>query len=253
MLELSQISPSDPITIGRFDIILAMANTMKSCHVFCASDNGFLYGAPEEGYALYVLPIPREYIPSRSFIFRVDSFDKDKVEQIQMIQNFVLYPDMQTLIFPANVMIMPGGREKALADMNYFILYEDHSEKAIPFPTLFNLIGGMADIQKLLGPSTVFSHVEIEEAVATVVANKISEGRRLLVLTTPEGKRYEMYVFKNLFNLNKGDQLDIAVRDRLDNYRLFQADFTVTKKTNPLKGILDRYTIHVYTQYIHLY
>lgn len=266
MWQYAQINPSNYTIIERFDIILDMANTMKSCHVYYVSLDGNLYGCPEEGYAFHVLAIPEQYRPQVPFVFRMDSFTKEDREIIASIQSVVYYYDsIIWAVFPLDKIGIAHSYHQELIDNIWeivdvngniiprFELYKPDSDKAIFIPTLNRLLSGYSSVQNLLDIPILFSNVQDMETVQKVANNKVSMGRRFLILTNQiNQKRYGLFIFRNLFNLNKGDSMDIILRDRRDNFKLFQAEFIVKRKKNPLKGILDKYELHIFTQYLHL-
>ena len=266
MWQYTQINPSNYTIIERFDVILDMANSMKSCHVYYVSLDGNLYGCPEEGYAFHALTIPGEFRPSVPFVFRMDSFTKEDREQIAALKSVVYYYDsIIWAVFPLSELANAHMYHQELVDNIWeivdangniiprFELYKPDSEKAVFLGRLNSLLSGYANIQCALDEPIMFIDAHEHNTVQEVANNKVAAGRRFLILETDNRKKYGLFIFRNLFNLNKGDSMDIIVRDRKDNFRLFQAEFIVKRKKNPLKGILDKYELHIFTQYLHLY
>ena len=89
MWKTHQISPSDQgYLIKGFDVIAAIANSLRTCHTYMASTDGYVYGCPEDGFCLCTFKIPPQFIPPIDFIFRVDSLNMDLVNQYK---DFIYY------------------------------------------------------------------------------------------------------------------------------------------------------------------
>lgn len=253
------------IIIPRFDILVDMANVMKSCHVYRVDANaGILYGCNEEPYCIHALKIPQEFVPPISFSFRYDTINQ---EILKKYRNFALFESSPWALIPCEnipyahdyMQIMRDGQwiiiDKTTGQQVEFLdLYGVDTDKALPVPYIANMLENRAKIVNRLDPvGSFFTDLQLQPAVQEVMSSKASIGRRYLMLEdTIKHKRYGFFVFKNLFNLNKDDKLNAIIRDRVDYPNLFEVEFILQRKKNPIQYIFHPYEERIITQFVGL-
>lgn len=253
MLGSRQIRVSDGYyTINGFDYIVAVANAMKSCHIFRASHDGYLYGTPEEGYSLHRVVLLPQFVPPVDVLFRLDSIDRDIVEKHK---NFLYFPNsIDWVMIPEQLFQYAENYHQELVDNIWYVvneygvpdpevieLYKPESDKAVFIPALDKAITGFYSVMNgLTEPPITLTGLESDPIVQAVATTKVSQGRRFLYVPT-EKQYYGMHIFRNLFNLNKGDGLSLVIHQRRDRWNLFIAEYLVARKTNPIKDKLQEY------------
>ena len=263
----SPISNSNYNRIDRFDILVDIVNTMKSCHVFYVSvEDGYIYGTAEEAFCLHRLPIPDYAKPTKSFSFRYDTI-YPKIEMVKTYRSFVILDGNTWCAFPiANLKriqdyirywdgISWSIKDKITgAEVEYLDLCnpDNANGKYLFLNNAMNSSLNKRKTESFLSAPMLIDGLEKHPMVLEIMSGKITVGRKYLEVFGPNGRKYEMQVFKNLFNLNKDDKLDVIIRDRLDNVNIFEACFLVKRKKNPIQYIYDTYVEEVYTQFIHL-
>lgn len=266
MWKHTPINPFNYIEVYGFNDIVAIANSMKSCHVFQACNDGFLYGAPEEGYTLYAIRLPAELVPQVPVSFRYDSLNLDIIGTYKNFRyfydslNWILIPmdlDMSSIV--GYTQVYSSGTWDIVTTVPetsavYTPLYIPDSDKSVYLGYMHRLIYNKRCISDAMASkeSYVFTDMQNHPTVQEVVQNKISKGRKYLELVTADGKKYGMFIFKNLVNLNKSDKLDIIIRDRIDNPKTFEVEFVITKKINPVKHLIQPHEVHGYAQFLHI-
>lgn len=251
--------------IDRFDIIVDMANSMKSCHLFRVDHlDRKLYGCGEEPYCLHSLPLPPTINYNKSFSFRFDTLD---LEMIKRYRNFVIPTSAEWCLIPTEnipysesyiqyykdkVWIIVDKNTGQKAD--FIDLYGVDTDKAIYIPYIDKLVANKKESDKrLFKIPSVFEHAEQYPQVQTVMSSKVSIGALYLSLTSPTtNKSYGMMIFKNLFNLNKNDQLDIIIQDRVDSPSIFQTTFLVKRKKNPIQYIMHPYVEEISSLFVNM-
>lgn len=248
------INPSEYYLIHGFDYIITVANAMKSCHVFKICRDGYLYGVPEEGFAMYRTLLPTEFIPPIDILFRLDSIDREIVEQYK---DFYYFPSINWVMLP--VFLLPDANNykqviidniwhvidirTGAPDFNVIELYKPESDKAIFLPILDNNMVGFNTAFMYTNPPIAINNIQDNPTIISVTSTKISQGRQFLYLVTDHGN-FGMHIFRNLLNMNKGDNMDIWIYTRRDYPNLFIAEFKLYRKKNPLKDKQEEYNIY---------
>ena len=281
MWKTHQISPSDQgYLIKGFDVIAAIANSLRTCHTYMASTDGYVYGCPEDGFCLCTFKIPPQFIPPIDFIFRVDSLNMDLVNQYK---DFIYYKGViDWAVFPVATKDLHHHYKEALIDNVWQVipddpngladiveLYKPESDKAMFFSLLKKNYDGFktaflhADMSEhgSLCAGYYFPSVHETDAIQFISNNKIAQGRKFMYLTAEDGTTFGCYVFRNLFNFNKNDSIDLFCYPRTDYRALFLAKYVLTRKNNPLKDKLKEYelydeyktyTFDIYVQYLNI-
>lgn len=248
------INPSKYQIVRRFDLIVAVAKVMRGCHFYYVSASTHcLYGVAENNSMIREVALPRNMEISTSFIFRLDTIDKDI---LSTYVDFALLDDMPWALFPLikyeefedyQPMFKPITEYKVWTVINkrskleveFLDLYGVDGVKSVSLRAVQTLVNSFLLSRNLLsGVEYRFPHMERHLTVQNVFSSKASMGEKYLHLQYDD-KRYGIYLFKNLFTFNKNDGLTITIRDRVDFGNLFEARFTVTHDKNPIKFIVD--------------
>ena len=256
------INPFNQYLIPRFDIIADMANSMKSCHIYYVSiEDGLLYGCNEEPYTIHTLPIPPQFIPQKSFLFRYDTLN---LEIVKRYRSFTLFECFPWALIPTENIPYSSDYIQWRKDGEWFIidkttgqeidfinLYGVDTDKEVPVREILNKIQGLKHSMSMSINPTVFQNVNERPEVIEVATSKASIGTRFLDLyNDTTGKHYPIFIFRSLFNLNKNDKMDIVISDRLDNYNIFMAEFVIKRKKNPIQYIFDPYVERIYSAFV---
>ena len=258
------INPSRAVVFRRFDTICAIAKVMKGCHCYYLSAEDMrLYGANENYFNLHAIDLPADLVIPISMNFRLNTIDYGL---LPIYKDFVLYLDHPWVMLPLATIDQHTSYTMAYVDedigwtvldkdgykVDHLNLYGVNTDNAITAQTVVQMVYRKKLIEPLLGEKQLFGDMEKSELIQTVMNTKASEGARYMSLTNMNGKRYGFMLFKNLFSLNKADQLTIIIRDRLDNPNLYEATFITSKKKSPIQDILPNYTEYVYTMFINI-
>ena len=247
------INPSKYKIIRRFDLIVAIAKVMRGCHFYYVSSQSHcLYGLAEGSTTIRVVPIPQSIEVNASFIFRIETMDKDIISKYV---DFALLDDIQWALFPlikhdefCNYLpfFKPVTEYKLWTvidvrnrqEVEFLDLYGIEGVKSTYLRDTLQLVYDFERTRPLVGPGIVFDHMERSPIIQQVFSAKASMGERFLPLYF-NNQKYGMYIYKNLFTFNKNDLLTITVSDRMDYYGIFEACFTVVHDKNPIKFVIE--------------
>lgn len=263
-----QINPSNYGIVRRFDIVIAVAKIMRGCHFYYVSiEDKKIYGIPENAFAIREIPLPNGIEATTSFMFRLDMIDADIVNRYV---DFIIYKDIPWAMFPViykSDAIYYQPKFKPVNTSKLWTVINSYSQEEVVFVDLYGPDGTKAILMEnanallqsyfatrnLVGKELkIFPHMERSQIVQQVFQSKASLGERYLPLKY-DGQSYGMYIFKNLFALNKTDRLDIMVRDRIDTPVQFDVTFRVTHDKNPVKYIFSGDFIEdTHVSYLHL-
>lgn len=262
------INPSSYKVVKRFDIIITIAKAMKGCHFYyvCAERHA-IYGIPDEIHSIREMPLPLELEVPSSFIFRYDTVDADVVNKYI---DFAILEDLQWAMVPLSMReefkyIQPIWRPISDASLwglvntrlnepiDFVDLYGPDGRKSIMLPNVIDLVNGFLRSRQLVSePIKTYYAMHLNDTIATVLANKVMMGESYVNLEVDK-RNYGFFMFKTLFPMNKDDSLDIKLRDRLDNPKIFEIQFIVNHKKNPFKYIYPGQFIEsTYATFIHL-
>lgn len=266
MWKLTQINPSRSIIYRRFDSICAIAKVMRGCHCYYLSaEDRRLYGCNETYFTIHAIDIPDDVPIPASLLFRLSTF-ADYYDTLSIYKDYVLYLDQPWMMLPLStqadhlsyqLVYLNDSLGWAVLDkdgykIDYLNLYGVDTDSAIPINTIRDMVFNKRMIEPFLGEKQFFGDMEKSELIQDVMATKASEGARYMSLTNMMGKRYGFMMFKNLFNLNKSDQLTIVIRDRLDIPELYEATFITTKKKSPIPEVTANFCEQVYAMFINI-
>ena len=248
------INPSKYQIVRRFDLIVAIAKVMRGCHFYYVSaPTHRLYGIAENGAMIREVVLPGNMEVSTSFIFRLDTIDKDI---LSTYVDFALLDDMPWALFPlikyeefedyqpmfkpvTEYKLWTVTNKRSRLEVEFLDLYGVDGVKSVGLRATQTLIDGFMASRGLLSEMEYrFPNMERHLTVQNVFSSKASMGERYLHLQYDD-RKYGIYLFKNLFTFNKNDGLTIGIRDRIDNPNLFEARFTVKHDKNPIKFIID--------------
>lgn len=247
------INPSKYKIIRRFDLIVAIAKVMRGCHFYYVDSNRHaIYGIAETGSSIREVIIPQSIEVSSSFIFRLDGIDKDI---LSTYVDFVILDDLPWAMFPLikrdefinyYPLFKPttvGGSVWTVINLHnrleveFLDLYGVDSPKSVYLRQVISLVESFIASRCMLSSSIIFDNMDRDLTVRKVFSSKASMGEEYLSLKFEE-KSYGMFIFKNLFTLNKSDKLRIYISDRIDVPNVFEACFQVTHSNNPIKFII---------------
>ena len=259
MWKIIPINDSNGIVFDRFDAFYNIAKAMKGCHTFYLSkEDSMMYGINEEFFCIRYVPIQFDVLPiPASLVFKILSIDAGLVEKYK---SFVFYPEAPWMMLPTinreqhKNLYNPiyNGIDWLLVDnqnnpVDFINLYSVDNDKqgtyGITVRNVIDKINQMKIAQMYLSEGTYFGDKQNDPLIQEIFANKASMGAKYMRLTGMNGKNYGFMIFKNLFNMNKSDNLTIVINDRLDNINLFQVTFITRKKKSPLPpDVLPIYT-----------
>lgn len=270
MWQSTPINPSKCHIIKRFDILVSLAKIMKGCHFYYACpERQALYGISEEVFGIRELVLPPEVELTYPILFRYDTINIDIMNKYI---DFLLLDDIPWALLPIVykddlINIMPKWKPineaslwaienvKTGLEIDYIDLYGPEGRKSVMLPNIMTVINGFLNSRYngiVSDTIKTFYNMHQNPIIADVLANKVSMGEKYVSLDV-YGKSYGFFMFKNLFPINKDDVLDIKVRNRLDNYNLFELEFVVKHKKNTLKYILqDQFVESTYSTFIHV-
>ena len=246
-----QISPTEtPLLFYDFDAPFMIAKCMKGCHQFYLSKKDRkMYGCNDEYFTIHSIDIPDFIEITNSISFK---FAKLDISLIGEYRDFVLYPSNPWMMLPLEtradhpsyrIVYVDGTIGWTVVDSKgnevpHLNLYGVDTEEGPFLNSIYHMVMAKKSIEGLLGHRKVFFGYENDPNIRYVMDNKATEGTRYLNLKYLDGSHYGMFVFKNLFNLNKTDTLSISIRDRMDNPTLYEASFITTKKKSPIPDVL---------------
>lgn len=266
MWRVNPINPSNGIVFERFDAIYNIARTMKGCHVYyLCKEDGCLYGCNEDYFCIRVVTLNTDIVPiPSSLVFKLLTIDQ---KVVQHYRSFIFYPDNPWMMVPTDTLPYHGSY-KCLYSEECWEVYNQNNEKVdyidllgvdtnegvkgIYVNNIVEMVNSMKRLQLYLGESQFFGNQEQNPLIQEVFANKASEGCKYMRLTGINGKNYGFMLFKNLFNMNKADNLTIVIRDRLDNPTLYQATFITSKKKSPVPDVLPQYLEKTYVMFLNI-
>ena len=247
------INPSKYKIVRRFDLIVAIAKVMRGCHFYYVSARTHaLYGIAEQSTTVRVVPIPDYIEVNASFIFRIETMDKDVIAKYV---DFVLLDDMQWALLP---LIKSGEFEyytpffKPVSEYQLWTIIDIRNRQEVEFLDLYGVEGSKTTYLRdalqvvesfeatrgLSRPVATFTHMERSPIIKQVFSSRAAMGEKFLPLYF-DNRSYGLYIYKNLFTFNKNDRLDITVYDRMDCYGVFEASFDVIHDKNPIKFVFD--------------
>lgn len=248
------INPSKYKIVRRFDLIVAIAKVMRGCHFYYVSAlTHCLYGIAEENTMIREVPLPLNMEVNTSFIFRLDTIDKDI---LSTYVDFALLDDMPWALFPlikyeefgdyqplfkpvTEYKVWTVINSRSRLEVEFLDLYGVDGVKSVNLRSAQSLVDGFLSTRGLVSDRQyVFPHMERHLTVQSVFTSKASMGEQYLQLQYDD-RKYGFFLFKNLFTLNKNDDLTIFVRDRVDLPNLFEVQFIVKHDKNPIKFVID--------------
>ena len=247
------INPSKYKIVRRFDLIVAIAKVMRGCHFYYVSaPNHAIYGITEDSSTIREVLIPPNLEVTASFMFRVDTVDKDILNKYV---DFALLDDIPWALFPLikhdefcdySPLFKPVTEYKLWTVINirtrleieFLDLYGVEGIKTTHFAEVQRLLSGFLATRICIGPPKVFTHMERHLILRDVFSSKASMGEQYLPLKYID-RDYSIFLSKTLFTFNKNDLLTVTVRDRLDQPQLFEICFSVTHDKNPIKFVID--------------
>lgn len=261
MWQYTQIRNSDEYIIYyNFDIFYTIARQIKGCHYYYISkEESRMYACNQEGFALHAVDIPVNIEIPISIYFYLLDIDESIVKQYK---HFVLYKNLPWVMFPLetlndhkkyNIEYTANGWN-ILDGLNnaYCIKLFIPEMEMFTVRKILDIYNSKINSDFYLGELQFFGNQEKNPVIQDVFTNKASLGRRYLKLTNMNGKSYGMMIFKNLFNMNKSDNLTIVIRDRKDIANTFQASFITNKKKSPIPNIIPFYSETTYAVFLNI-
>lgn len=260
------INPSKYQIVRRFDLIVAIAKVMRGCHFYYVSaPTHSLYGITENSSTMREIKLPPNMEVTTSFLFRLDTIDKDI---LATYVDFALLDDIPWALFPlikydefcdyeplfkpvTEYKLWTVINKRSKLEVEFLDLYGIEGTKTIHLRDVNELLHSFFVSRHLLSPTKlVFPHMERHVIIQQVFSSKASMGEQYLPLQY-DLQKYGIFIFKNLFTLNKNDILTLSVRDRLDCDKLFEVDFKVVHDKNPVRFVLSEDFIeHTYATFI---
>lgn len=255
------------VVYNNFDTLFQICKQIRGCHYYYISkEDEVIYACNEMAYALHALDIPSNLnnnisIP-KSLLFVLAAVD----EQIAMqYSTFMQYMDFPWILLPTETrhehmeytIEWDFVNDTPIVTKNGnpvdYIRLDNPSISTFTSKKLLDIIDGYRYSRMWLGEAQFFGDQEKNPVIRTVMDNKASAiGNKYLRLESINGKHYGMMVFKNLFNLNKADNLVICIRDRLDIPSIFQAEFITTKKKSPIPNLVPFFKETTYATFLNL-
>lgn len=269
MWRIIPINISNGILFDRFDAIIKIARTMKGCHTFYLSkEDSKIYGCNEQFYCIHAIDIVQDILPiPASIVFKILCIDEAMVE---LYKSFIWYPEAPWMMLPTatvanhNVCYNPVfdtaqgkwvmlNHDGTTVDfLNLYGIDTDMGVMGIHVDNIITMVNNMKALEPYLGERQFFGDKDKDPLIQEVFTNKASEGCRYMRLTGINGKNYGFMLFKNLFNMNKADNLTIIIRDRLDNPALYQATFITTKKKSPIPDVLPQHIERTHVMFMNI-
>lgn len=249
---LNPINPFKYKVVRRFDQLVAIAKVLRGCHFYYVSSlDHCMYGIAEGSSTIRKFFIPLNIDVTASFMFRLDTLDLDIIgnyidfailddmpwAMLPLIKRDE-FPEYQPLFKPVTeykLWTIIDRRSKQ--EIEFLDLYGVEGVKSIFYPNAQQVVADyMAARRKVSPQEIIFENMHRSPIVKDVFSMKASMGERFLPLRFND-RSYGFYLYKNLFTFNKNDGLTIKVRDRLDFYNVFEAEFIVRHDKNPIKFI----------------
>lgn len=227
---------------------------MRGCHFYYVDAMSHaIYGMAEESAIIREVKLPSNIEVNASFIFRIDTLDMDIVNTYI---DFAMLDDIKWALFPLikcdefkdyKPMFKPVTEYKlwtvissaSRLEVEFLDLYGVDGVKETYLRNTLELINGFFASRQMLSSIPIqFRNMDRSPIVREVFTSKASMGTKYLPLYF-DSKRYGIFLFKNLFTLNKNDNLTIIIRDRVDQPELFEACFSVVHEKNSIKFIIN--------------
>ena len=250
----NQINPFKYHIVRRFDLIVAIAKVMRGCHFYYVSaPTHSLLGITDGSSTIREVPIPQNIEVSVSFLFRVDTVDKDI---LSTYVDFALLDDVQWALFPlikhdefvdyaplfkpvTEYKLWTVINKRTRQEIEFLDLYGVEGVKTTHLREVNELIEGYMLTRNRLSPTILtFSHMERNTVIRNVFSSKASMGEKYVHLSYGD-KDYSFFLSKALFTFNKNDALTIYATDRIDIPNVFELCFEVKHDKNPIKFVID--------------
>ena len=232
--------------VDRFDDILKIALALKAQLYYADAITNKIFGFYEEHYSILEVDVPFKI--TNSVFFAGYSAPKEAISNHKTYFYMEEYP---YILFPENrrAEVMNGNidlRYPDFIDTNYslidrmtgkalddsFIAYDQ--EKWFKIPEYINQIILYNQRVYTLDSPMAFEDMQTNEVISEVMSNKITEGRKLLIVNA-YGRNYGLYIFKSMLGpVTKADKLTLFIQqDRFESQK-FMATFRVFKKKTKL-------------------